>query len=196
MIVIYNWIKKGKDIYGSCITADKKGYHSHRGINSNAGCVTPQKNPSYNTVAEPHHNKTTNNGKGNNHHAGIKKRIRVLIAESNHDLGYLYQTYLDSYGLDVEVVDGGEAVLDRLYGNTGNSSNYDIVVINTHLFDMPGLDAAKEILKKNPSQKIVITTSSMRERLSKRYLDSVGIDHECVLTMPFRLSDMMRFLSK
>ncbi|HYO05776.1 MAG TPA: response regulator [Phototrophicaceae bacterium] len=121
--------------------------------------------------------------------------MRVLVAESNHDLRYLYQTYLDSLGLDMEIVDGGEACLNRLFKNT-NNSNFDIVIINTHLFDISGLVIAKEIHQRNPSQKIVITTTILRERLPKEHLDSAGIDHEYVLTIPFRVSDMMHFLSR
>ncbi|HYO07174.1 MAG TPA: hypothetical protein VER14_09330 [Phototrophicaceae bacterium] len=49
---------------------------------------------------------------------------------------YLYQTYLDSFGLDMEIVDGGEACLNRFFKNA-NNTNFDIVIINTHLFDMP-----------------------------------------------------------
>ncbi|HYO07173.1 MAG TPA: hypothetical protein VER14_09325 [Phototrophicaceae bacterium] len=59
-----------------------------------------------------------------------------------------------------------------------------------------GLDIAKEIRKKNPSQRIVITTTVLRERLPKEDLDSAGIEHESILTIPFRFSDMMYFLSK
>ncbi len=95
----------------------------------------------------------------------------------------------------MEIVDGGEACLNRLFKNT-NNTNFDIVIINTHLFDMPGLEVAKEIHKKNPTQRIVITTTVLRERLPKEQLDSAGIDHEYVLTIPFRFSDMRYFLSK
>jgi DNA-binding NarL/FixJ family response regulator len=95
----------------------------------------------------------------------------------------------------MEIVEGGEACLNRLYENT-NNTNFDIVIINTHLFDMPGPVIAKEIHKKNPSQRIVITTTILRERLPKEQLDSVGIDHEYILTIPFRFADMMYFLSK
>jgi response regulator RpfG family c-di-GMP phosphodiesterase len=95
----------------------------------------------------------------------------------------------------MEIVDGGKTCLNRLFKNTDNA-NFDIVIINTHLFDMPGLDVAKEIHNINPSQRIVITITILRERLPKEQLDSAGIDHEYVLTMPFRLSDMMHFLPK
>ncbi len=87
-------------------------------------------------------------------------------------------------------------MLKPLIQNTNNTNNYDIVIINTHLFDIPGLDIAKEIHKKNPNQRIVFTITILRERLSKEHLDPVGIDHECVLNIPFRFSDMMYFLFK
>lgn len=93
------------------------------------------------------------------------------------------------------MVDGGEACLNRLFKNTVNT-NFDIVIINTHLFDIPGLVIAKEIHQKNPSQRIVITTTILRERLPKEQLDSAGIDHEYILTIPFRFSDMIYFLSR
>ncbi|MEJ7642912.1 MAG: hypothetical protein WKF36_12075 [Candidatus Nitrosocosmicus sp.] len=157
--------------------------------------VKPQKSPSNNTAVEVHYEDKKRNNKDNHHYIDVPERIRVLVAESNHDLMYLYQTYLDSFGLDMEIVDGGEACLNRLFKNTKNT-NFDIVIIITHLFDIPGLDIAKEIHKKNPCQRIVITTTILRERLSKEQLDSVGIDHECILTIPFRFSDMMYFLSK
>ena len=86
----------------------------------------------------------------------------------------------------MEMVDGGEACLNHIYGNT-NNTNFDIVILNTHLFDRPGLDIAKEIHKKNPDQRIVITTTILRERLSREQIDSAGVDPEYVLSISFRL---------
>jgi len=60
---------------------------------------------------------------------------------------------------------------------------------------MPGLDIAKENHKKNPNQRIVISTTSLREHLSKEQLNSAGIDHECTLTIPFRFSNMISLLT-
>jgi DNA-binding response OmpR family regulator len=94
----------------------------------------------------------------------------------------------------MEIVDSGKACLNRLFRNT-NNYNFDIVIINTHLFDIPGLDIAKEIHRKNPKQRIVIVTTCLRENLSKWQLDSVGIDHEHILTLPFRFSDMISLLN-
>ena len=74
------------------------------------------------------------------------------------------------------IVDGGKACLNRLFKNT-NNTKFDTVIVNTHLFDIPGLVIAKEIHKKNPDQRIVITTTILRERLSREQIDSAGVDH-------------------
>jgi CheY-like chemotaxis protein len=188
--------KEGRGIHESCITYDRKEYLSFEDINSDVAPVKSQKNPTNNTTAKSHQeDKKRNNSKDTHHHIGRPGRIRVLVAESNHDLRYLYQTYLDSLGLDMEIAESGQACLNRFFKNTSNT-DFDIVIINTHLFDMPGLVIAKEIRKKNPSQRIVITTTILRERLPKEQLDSLGIGHEYILTIPFRFSDMMHFLSK
>jgi hypothetical protein len=59
---------------------------------------------------------------------------------------------------------------------------------------MPGLDVAKEIHKTSPNQRIVITTTGLREHISKEQLDSGGIDHEDIMTIPFRFSQMRPLL--
>ena len=123
------------------------------------------------------------------------EQIQVLVAESNHDLRYLYQTCLGPLGLKLEIVDSGKACLNRFTKNTNTkTNNYDFVIINTHLFDIPGLDIAKEIHRKNPTQRIVITTTSSKELLSKEHLGFVGVDHEDILTIPFRFSNMISLL--
>ena len=123
------------------------------------------------------------------------EQIRVLVAESNYDLRYIYQTCLDPLGLKLEIVNSGDACLNLFTKNTNTKTdNYDFVIINTHLWDMPGLDVAKEIHKKNPKQRIVITTTSSKEHLAKEHLDFVGIDHGDILTIPFRFSNMISLL--
>ncbi len=114
---IHNWIKKGKGICESCIASDKKWHHSFEEITTDVGHVKSQKSPTNNTSVESHHdNKKRNNNKDNHHHhhhTDRPERIRVLVAESNHDLRYLYQAYLDSFGLDIEIVGGEKACLNR-----------------------------------------------------------------------------------
>jgi DNA-binding response OmpR family regulator len=101
---------------------------------------------------------------------------------------------LYSLGLNLEIVDGGDACLNRFTKNTStNTNNYDFVIINTHLYDIPGLDIAKEIRRKNPKQRIVITTTSSKEHLAKEHLD-LGIDHGDILTIPFRFSNLTSLL--
>jgi CheY-like chemotaxis protein len=91
----------------------------------------------------------------------VKNKLKVLVAESNYDFRYLYQSYLDSLCLKLEMMDSGEACLNRLFKDkNANNSNFDIVVINTHLFDKSGLDIAKEIHKKSPNQRLLLSLLS------------------------------------
>lgn len=93
------------------------------------------------------------------------------------------------------MVDSGEACLNRLFKDQNvNNNNFDIVIINTHLFDIPGLDIAKEIHKKIPNQMIVIVTTTSREHIFNGQLDISGIDRECILTIPFRFSDLISLI--
>ncbi len=57
-----------------------------------------------------------------------------------------------------------------------NNNNFNIVIINTHLFGKSGFDIAKEIHKISPNQRIVITTTSSIEHVTKEQLDLAGID--------------------
>ena len=117
------------------------------------------------------------------------EQIRVLVAESNDDLRYPYKTYLDSLGLKLEIVNSVEACLSLLFKDkTPNNNNFDTVVINTHLIDIPGLDVAKEIRKRKPYQRIAIVTTRLREHLPKEQSGFAGIDNDCILTIPFRFS--------
>ena len=170
---------------------DKKEYHSYEGINAEIDHIGSHNDSSDKTI-ELDYGKKRNNKDGLVDGPG---QIRVLVAESNDDLRYLYQTCLGSLGLKLEIVDSGDACLNRLFKDTNTkTNNYDYVIINTHLFDIPGLDIAKEIHNKNPKQRIVITTTSSKEHLAKEHLGFVGIDHRDILTIPFRFSEMVSLL--
>jgi DNA-binding response OmpR family regulator len=93
------------------------------------------------------------------------------------------------------MVDSGEACLNRLFKDkNANNNNFDVVIINTHLFDISGLDIAKEIHKTSPNQRIVIISNGSIQHLSKEQLYFAGIGQEEILTIPFRFSYIMSLL--
>jgi CheY-like chemotaxis protein len=95
---------------------------------------------------------TTNTTSSNEYNKTLNKSIelRILVVEANHDLRNLFQTYLNWRGLQIKVVDSGNAALINLLDD--GTANYDVVIINTHLPDKSGLDVAREIHKKTQSK--------------------------------------------
>ena len=67
----------------------------------------------------------------------------------------------------------------------------DVVVLDTHLKGLGGLDLAKIMHDKNPAQRIILVTTTPMEYLPKSALKSAMIDEGDILTMPFRLSDFI-----
>ncbi|MDQ4073369.1 MAG: response regulator [Thermoproteota archaeon] len=135
---------------------------------------------------------TTTTSNGNNKSLNKSIQSRILVVEANHDLRNLFQTYLNLHGFQIKVVDSGAAALVILFD--GVSTNYDVIIINTHLPDRSGLDIAREIHKKKRSQRIVITTTTPIEHFPLESLNSAGLSQTDVLTKPFRFSKLPSML--
>ncbi len=63
---------------------------------------------------------------------------------------------------------------------------FDLIILDTGLYDMKGVEVAKKILELIPDQKIIMTTTCSDETL-EREATSMGISLENVLLKPFRL---------
>jgi hypothetical protein len=55
---------------------------------------------------------------------------------------------------------------------------------------------AREIHKKDTSQKIILVTTNTKEQLPKAELQSAAIDDKDVLVMPFELSTLSKILTR
>jgi CheY-like chemotaxis protein len=89
--------------------------------------------------------------------------IRILIAEPEPDIRYLYREYLDGLGLEVEIVENGrkciEYLLDSKDKDKLKKEEFDMVILDSHLPDTNGVEIIKTIRKKMPYQRIVFTTT-------------------------------------
>lgn len=92
------------------------------------------------------------------------KQVRILIAESEQELLLLFKTYLESRGQVPITVDNGDEALNVYYEDNNNDDFYDAVVLDTQLSKLPFLEVARKIHDKNPRQKIVIITTSKKEK--------------------------------
>jgi CheY-like chemotaxis protein len=130
----------------------------------------------------------------------VKLTARVVIAEPDRELRQLYNLWLRSIGFkDITITASGGKCIEELFKLTKfneqckNSSNphQDIILIlDTHIEDIPAILVAKEITKVNPSQQIVFTTTTPYDIFSQE-IRSAGLYNCDVLTKPFELSKLL-----
>ncbi|MGA9167638.1 MAG: response regulator [Nitrososphaeraceae archaeon] len=116
---------------------------------------------------------------------------RVLIAEPDPDLRHLYSIWLHQMGYkDIVVTDSGRKCLDEALKIT-HSQSYLVIILDTHLKDIPVTEVAKKIIDRKPNQHIVFTTTLPLDSLSQTFI-STGLDNikETTITKPFRLSTL------
>lgn len=116
---------------------------------------------------------------------------QILIAEPEPDILSLFKAFLETLGVRLATVADGDTALEVFLEKENNGRPYDVVVLDTHLKGLGGLDLAKIIHDKSPAQRIILVTTTPMEYLPKSALRSAMIDEGDILTMPFRLSDFI-----
>ena len=123
------------------------------------------------------------------------EQTQILIAESEKELVSLFETYLSSLGINTEIAYSGEKAIDCFFDSRKKDKPYDAILLDTHLLDPSGLDVAKKIRSEKPDQKLVIVTTTPKEYLPSECLEIAGINEKDILTMPFRMSQLMTLLT-
>ncbi|MGZ5511336.1 MAG: response regulator [Nitrososphaeraceae archaeon] len=116
------------------------------------------------------------------------KSIRVLIAESDTDMGILYTEYFEFIGLEAVIVESGNKCLN--YVLQGRDKDFDMIIVDTHLRDISGIEVAKKIRDGIPNQRIVFTTTYLKHEVCN-VINQIGIDIEDCITKPFKLSTLL-----
>ena len=131
-----------------------------------------------------------------------KKPKRILIAEPNSDIQYLYSLFTKQYGFsisDVNIVESGNKCLDIIFSNTAendnNDNDYDIIILDTHLPDISGFEVARKIRNRLPHKKIILTTTNPLDNI-RNIIDSIGIQSQDVLLKPFLFSELFSILKE
>jgi DNA-binding response OmpR family regulator len=90
----------------------------------------------------------------------------------------------------VVVTDSGRKCLDEALKIT-HSQPHLIIILDTHLKDIPVTEVAKKIIGRKPNQHIVFTTTLPSDSLSQTFI-STGLNNikETTITKPFRLSTL------
>ena len=101
--------------------------------------------------------------------------MQVLISDDDIDAVELYRTALEASGHIVTTTFDGRECVD-VYTNaiqrlaTSNRSNprdqpYDVVILDYKMPFVDGLEAAKEIIRLNPQQRIIFASAYVKETL-------------------------------
>ena len=132
------------------------------------------------------------------------KRKKALVVECEQDILTLLKTYLEYLGLETAATDNCDRTIncmfdyeneskhecDGVHQITNEEEDYDIIIINNRLPRKNGLEIAKEICKRKPSQRIIVTTTQPLEHLPNEQLRDADVNPKDVLMMPFRLSHL------
>jgi DNA-binding response OmpR family regulator len=115
-----------------------------------------------------------------------------LLAESNAGVSALIKRYLESLNLGYVAVDRGDEAL-RLFSKAvdNRDKNYNVVLLDTHLEGLSGIEVAIEIHKQSPDQRIMIMSASPPEHLSNELLKSTKINENDIFTRPFRFAELI-----
>ena len=77
--------------------------------------------------------------------------------DNDPDVLRLFGGYLRANGLYTVLTGTGRACLDEV---KKFKKSFDIIILDTDLYDQKGVEVAKEILEWNPDQKIIMTTTA------------------------------------
>lgn len=105
------------------------------------------------------------------------ENMKILIAEDERDVASAYRIVLEERNHELVVTDNGEACLEvylekfrnSIVGteSTNNQQDlFDTVILDYEMPGMNGIEVAKEILRINPKQRIIICSAYPAETFS------------------------------
>lgn len=111
------------------------------------------------------------------------KKIKILLAEDDANLGLIVQEYLISKQYDVDIAENGELAFQKFLKNT-----YDICVLDVMMPLKDGFTLAKEIREINSEIPIMfLTAKSLKEDI----LEGFHIGADDYITKPFSMEEFL-----
>ncbi|NDB32905.1 MAG: response regulator [Nitrososphaeria archaeon] len=127
--------------------------------------------------------------------------MNILVAEDNKFTAMQYRTLLEKMGHRVVTAEDGDECVKKFkqalkkteFDSLGDplfEPKFDLVLLDHHMPKKTGAQAAKEILQKNPEQKIIFVTSYQKWAVEDETDDL--FDKIVLLEKPFTLGQLHR----
>ena len=94
--------------------------------------------------------------------------LRILIADDDLDILGLYRSFLEAKGKEITLTTDGHKCVDaykRKYNSQQSENYFDLVILDQKMPFMTGLQAAVEILKINPQQRMMFASGYIEKTL-------------------------------
>lgn len=112
----------------------------------------------------------------------MSRKLNILLAEDDDNLGLLLHSFLKSKGYNVDLVRNGKAAFERF-----NSSQFDFCIFDVMMPEMDGFTLAKEIREIDKKIPILfLTAKAMKEDKLEGF--SIGADD--YMTKPFSMDEL------
>jgi DNA-binding response OmpR family regulator len=113
----------------------------------------------------------------------MAKKINILLAEDDENLGHLLKTFLAAKGFGVELARNGKTAFERF-----NEAKYDFCIFDVMMPIMDGFTLAKEIREIDRKVPILFLTA---KALKEDKLEGFAIGADDYLTKPFSMEELL-----
>ena len=115
----------------------------------------------------------------------MEKKLNILLAEDDENLGQLLFTYLQGKGFAVTLARNGKSAYEKF---TGNKNKFDFLILDVMMPEMDGFTLGKEIREIDKRVPILfLTAKSLKEDKLKGF--EIGADD--YLTKPFLMEELL-----
>jgi len=122
----------------------------------------------------------------------MESQTQILVAEPEPDLQQIYNIWLRSRGFkNILITDSGRTCLDELF-KTENKCDI-IVILDSHLKDIPVVELAKQIANRKPNNRIIFTTTYPQDIVSSMGINNNNNNNE-ILFKPFRFPELLSLI--
>lgn len=113
----------------------------------------------------------------------MDKKLNILLAEDDENLGLLLHTFLKSKGFQVELARNGKIAFERF-----NQARFDFCIFDVMMPEMDGFTLAKEIREIDKKVPVLfLTAKSMKEDK----LEGFALGADDYMTKPFTMEELL-----